>query len=104
MINSITIVGGGTAGFVSALILQKTFGDKIKIRVVRSTKIGIIGVGEGSTEHWADFLSYINVEHKEVIKNVMPQLNVVLCLETGHQKIIFTMFQNHMIKGIVNKD
>lgn len=68
MINSITIVGGGTAGFVSALILQKTFGDKIKIRVVRSTKIGIIGVGEGSTEHWADFLSYINVEHKEVIK------------------------------------
>ena len=68
MINSITIVGGGTAGFVSALILQKTFGDKIKIRVVRSTKIGIIGVGEGSTEHWADFLNYIDVEHKEVIK------------------------------------
>ena len=68
MISSITIVGGGTAGFVSALILQKTFGDKIKIRVVRSTKIGIIGVGEGSTEHWADFLNYIDVEHKEVIK------------------------------------
>tara|TARA_B100000085_G_scaffold232983_1_gene220298 strand:+ start:1911 stop:3380 length:1470 start_codon:yes stop_codon:yes gene_type:complete len=68
MINSITIVGGGTAGFVSALILQKTFGDKIKIRVVRSTKIGIIGVGEGSTEHWADFLGYIDVEHKDVIK------------------------------------
>jgi tryptophan halogenase len=68
MIDSITIVGGGTAGFVSALILQKKFGDTIKIRVVRSKKIGIIGVGEGSTEHWADFLGFIGVEHKDVIK------------------------------------
>jgi tryptophan halogenase len=68
MINSITIVGGGTAGFVSALILQKKFGNTIKIRVIRSKKIGIIGVGEGSTEHWADFLGFIGVEHKDVIK------------------------------------
>ena len=63
---SICIVGGGTAGFVTALILKKRFPDR-KIDLIRSSKIGIIGVGEGSTEHWADFIDFIDVDFKEVI-------------------------------------
>lgn len=65
-LDSITVVGGGTAGFVSALILKTRF-PYMKIQVIRSTKIGIIGVGEGSTEHWSEFMKYIGVNFKEVI-------------------------------------
>ena len=66
-IESIGIVGGGTAGFVTALILSKRF-PNIKFEMIRSSKIGIIGVGEGSTEHWQEFMSYIGVKFSTVIR------------------------------------
>jgi len=43
----IIIVGGGTAGWLAALILSKLYNHDIT--VVESSKIGIIGVGEGGT-------------------------------------------------------
>lgn len=64
---SIGVIGGGTAGFISALILKKRFPD-IDITMVKSEKIGIIGVGEGSTEHWKTFLNFIGIDFKEMIK------------------------------------
>ena len=66
-VNSILIVGAGTAGLVTALILKQKY-KALKIDIVKSDKIGIIGVGEGSTEHWADFLGYIGKSKKEMIE------------------------------------
>ncbi len=43
----IIIVGGGTAGWLAALILSKFY--KHSVTVIESSKIGIIGVGEGGT-------------------------------------------------------
>jgi hypothetical protein len=48
MIRTVTIVGGGTAGLLSALTLRQQL-PGIAIRVVHSRDIGIIGVGEGTT-------------------------------------------------------
>ena len=66
-IKSIGVIGGGTAGFVSALILKSRYPD-IKVEIICSSKIGIIGVGEGSTEHWNEFLKYVGISWKSVIK------------------------------------
>lgn len=66
-LGSIAVIGGGTAGFVAALILKTRF-PHLKIDIIRSTKLGIIGVGEGSTEHWSEFMKYINVSFKDVIR------------------------------------
>lgn len=44
----ITIVGGGTAGWLAALMLSKIRKD-IELTVIESSKIGIIGAGEGTT-------------------------------------------------------
>jgi hypothetical protein len=65
---SITIVGGGTAGYLTALILKSCFAENINITIIKSNKIGIIGVGEGSTEHWKHFLEYTGIEDYELIK------------------------------------
>ena len=65
-LNKICIAGGGTAGFISALILKTRF-PHLDIEIVRSTDIGIIGVGEGSTEHWTEFMNYIGVSWREII-------------------------------------
>ena len=52
---TITVCGGGTAGLVSAIVLKSAF-KKINVNIIESEKIGIIGVGEGSTEHWKQFM------------------------------------------------
>jgi tryptophan halogenase len=66
-LKKISVVGGGTAGFVSALILKTRF-PHLDINIIRSKKIGIIGVGEGSTEHWNEFMQYIGVPFQTIIK------------------------------------
>lgn len=63
----INIIGGGTAGMISALILKKTF-PLYDITVIESDSIGIIGVGEGSTEHWKQFIDYCDINVYSLIR------------------------------------
>ena len=60
---NILIVGGGTAGLACALILQKL--TSYKITLMRSPNIPIIGVGEGTTEHWRDFCNLVEIPFPE---------------------------------------
>jgi len=64
----ICVVGGGTAGFVAALILKKSYPD-FTVDIIRSSKIGTIGVGEGSTEHWSAFMDFMGIRAGDLIKN-----------------------------------
>jgi tryptophan halogenase len=61
------IVGGGTAGLISALMLNRTY-PLIKIQVIESNNIGIIGVGEGTTAHWSQFVQFCNINMADLIK------------------------------------
>jgi len=53
---NIVIVGGGTAGWLAAYIIAKSQPNKHKIIVIESSKIGVIGAGEGSTGRFYDIL------------------------------------------------
>ena len=66
-IKTLAVVGGGTAGLVSALILKQRFTD-LQVDVIYSKNIGIIGVGEGSTEHWKDFMNFMGIDRYTLIK------------------------------------
>ena len=61
------VLGGGTAGLVSALIMKQRWPDK-EVAVVRSEKIGVIGVGEGSNEEWYYFLEYCQIHFDEAVR------------------------------------
>ena len=63
---SFGIVGSGTAGLISALLLRKAF-PMSEITVISSTEIGIVGVGEGSTEHWSEFMKNCDIDLEEMI-------------------------------------
>lgn len=65
-VKSIAIVGGGTAGLIAATILRKRL--NIKVDVIRSENIGIIGVGEGSTEHFSEYLEFMDINPYHIIK------------------------------------
>jgi tryptophan halogenase len=65
--SNILVLGGGTAGLVTALILKTRFPKK-EISVVKSDKIGVIGVGEGSNEEWSYFVEFCGLDSNEVIR------------------------------------
>jgi tryptophan halogenase len=47
-IKKVVIVGGGTAGWITASLLSKVLGRFLKIVLVESGQIGTIGVGEAT--------------------------------------------------------
>jgi tryptophan halogenase len=65
---SFCIVGSGTAGLITSLILRQAFPFS-SITNISSSKIGIVGVGEGSTEHWKMFMERCNIGVDELIRN-----------------------------------
>jgi len=62
----VLVVGGGTAGLISALILKRKL--DIQVDVVHSPSVGIIGVGEGSTEHFYEFMKFMGIDYYTIIK------------------------------------
>jgi tryptophan 6-halogenase len=65
------IVGGGTAGWLAALMLQDAFKrqkQNAAITVVESSKIPTIGVGEGTTAVFRQMLKYFGLDELAFLK------------------------------------
>lgn len=67
---SFGIIGSGTAGLITALMFRKAF-PHADITIVSSSQIGIIGVGEGSTEHWRTFMELCDIPVEEMLISTM---------------------------------
>lgn len=65
-IDSIIVLGGGTSGLITALMMKTQFPNK-DVTVIESSAVGVIGVGEGSTEHWHHFCDFIGVPLEETL-------------------------------------
>lgn len=66
----ILIVGGGTAGWMTACLMNERWQD-VEICVLESSDIGIVGVGEGSTPHLKVFFDEVGIDEAEW----MPRCN-----------------------------
>ncbi|UWR13419.1 tryptophan halogenase family protein [Sulfitobacter mediterraneus] len=67
----ICIVGSGTAGWLAALMLQDTAKrthQNLRLTVVESSKIGTIGVGEGTTAIFRQMLQHLGIDEMEFIR------------------------------------
>ena len=95
--NKICIVGGGTAGLVTALILKSRF-SSLQIDIVKSDKIGIIGVGEGSTEHWKEFADFVGITIKELITETDATLKNGIMFEDWTKQ----SYYHNVVGGIDN--
>jgi tryptophan halogenase len=72
MINNVLVLGGGSAGFLTAITLKHRHPD-MRVTVLRSKDIGIIGVGESTTIPLVNHLhGYLRMDLTEFYRLVVP--------------------------------
>ena len=69
---NIIIMGGGTAGWIAAFFLLSK-NNNFKVKLISSSEIGTIGVGEGTTPAFTDFIDE-NCDKFEFLKKTKSSL------------------------------
>ena len=58
----VVVLGGGTAGWMSAAALRKLLGGLVEVELVESEDIGIVGVGEATLPHIRGFVERLGID------------------------------------------
>ena len=66
-LKKVTIVGGGTAGWMTAAVLSQWL-SQVEIRLVESDQIGTIGVGEATIPHIRNYLALAGIDPLRMIR------------------------------------
>ncbi|MFL6657003.1 MAG: tryptophan halogenase family protein [Massilia sp.] len=67
-VRNIVIVGGGTAGWMTAAAMSKLLGPTCRVQLVESDEIGIIGVGEATIPHINEFNAALGIDEDAFLR------------------------------------
>ncbi|WP_265561662.1 tryptophan halogenase family protein [Sphingomicrobium arenosum] len=67
-IETVTIVGGGTAGWMAAIALARVLGHQVKVTLVESDAIGTVGVGEATIPPIKEFNAMVGLDEDEFLR------------------------------------
>jgi len=71
-IENVVVLGGGSAGFLSAMTLRRAF-PNLRVRLVHSPSIPVIGVGESTTAIFPPFLhESLGLDRRQFFDSVRP--------------------------------
>ena len=95
-ISRVLVVGGGTAGFLTALALKRKL-PQLDVTVIRSPEIGIIGVGEGSTPLFTQFIhDFLGIPIQEFVRHTQPGLKTGTRFHWGTRSHFYFPFGQFM--------
>ncbi len=82
-VQSVVVLGGGSAGFLAAITIKTKLPD-LRVQVIRSKEIGIIGVGEGSTPTLPAHLhGYLGIDLARFYREAQPTWKIGIRLLWG---------------------
>ena len=72
MIQNVIVLGAGSAGLIAALSIKRKI-PQLRVRVVRSPELGVIGVGEGTTPNFPRHIfDYLGISRKRFYELAEP--------------------------------
>ena len=84
-IRSILVVGGGTAGWLSAAYLQRALGATVKVSLVESKNIGRIGVGEATVSTLRFTMKFLGFAEEDWMPHVGATYKTAIRFERWNQ-------------------
>ena len=75
-VKRVIIVGGGTAGWMSAAVLSRVLGPKVDIELVESEQIGTVGVGEATIPQIRILLNLLGIDENDFLRNVQGTIKL----------------------------
>jgi tryptophan halogenase len=94
---NITILGGGSAGWLTALYVRQLF-PNTKIILIESSEVGILGAGEGSVPMLPSFLKSLKIDENDFIKKTKATFKLGISFENwnGDNKKYFHPFSSNV--------
>ena len=77
----VVIVGGGTAGWMSAALIRRVFGDRLDVELVESEDIGIVGVGEATIPPIQHVNTVLGLDEAEFLRETKATIKLAIRFE-----------------------
>jgi tryptophan halogenase len=100
----IVIIGGGASAWLTALVVNKFWKDT-DVTLIESSKIGILGAGEGGTPNFGRMLALLDINQKEFFEKTGSTLKGGLDLYnwTGQKELMRHLFTGEEPNSFTNQ-
>ena len=85
-IRNLVIAGGGTAGWMTAALLRKVLPPDVRITLVESEQIGIVGVGEATIPPIQTFNQVLGLDEKAFLRETHGSVKLAIKFENWRKQ------------------